>query len=134
MAKQSYIINNKRIRKISGSFSWIEHRFITGGFLDALSTIEILLYFFLVAVSDRYGVSFYHDERICHLLKIDLSSLGEARENLIQRSLLAYNYPVYQVLALPPRVSALPTAQEIQEHRRKRNLSYIQKLKEAIGS
>jgi len=133
MARQSDVINSKRIRKIKGSFSWIDHQFITGGFLEALSSMEILVYFFLAAVSDRNGVSFYHDDRICRILKIDLSSLGEAREGLIQRSLLAYNYPVSQVLALPLKPVQIPTAQEMEEERRKRDLSYIQKMRKAIG-
>src|SRR3989304_4094740 len=47
-----------RVRKIEGSFSWIDHRFVTEGFLHDLSMIEILLYFFLIAVSDRHGLSF----------------------------------------------------------------------------
>lgn len=133
MARQSHVIDSKRIRKINGSFSWIDHRLITEGFLEALSGIEILLYFFLVAVSDRNGVSFYHDDRICRMLKIDLSSLGEARQGLIQRSLLAYDYPVYQVLALPLKPVELPTVKERSEIKRKRDVSYIQKMREAIG-
>ena len=68
-----------RVRKIEGSFSWIDHRFVTEGFLHDLSMIEILLYLFLVAVSDRNGLSFYHDDRIASLLKIDLPALGRAQ-------------------------------------------------------
>ena len=79
MAEVKDIIDKKRLRKIVGSFSWIDHRIITGGFLDDLSTMSILLYFFLIAVSDRHGVSFYRDDRICRILKIDLDLLGEAR-------------------------------------------------------
>jgi len=101
-----------RIRKIEGSFSWIDHRFVTEGFLHDLSMVEILLYFFLVAVSDRNGLSFYHDDRIASLLKIDLPALGRAREALIRRSLLAYEFPLYQVLSLPPKPIPLPSKQE----------------------
>jgi hypothetical protein len=133
MAEKKDIINARRIRKINGSFSWGDHRFITGGFLDDLSTIEIVLYFFLVAVSDRHGVSFYHDDRICGLLKIDLSNLGKAREGLIQRSLIEYRSPVYQVLALPVAPVAPPTSEELAQERRKLGLSYIKKFKEAGG-
>lgn len=79
------ILNSSRVRKIQGSFSWIDHRFITGGFLRDLSAVEILLYFFLVTVSDRNGISFYHDDKICSLIKIGLTSLGEAREGLISQ-------------------------------------------------
>jgi len=39
------ILNSSRVRKIQGSFSWIDHRFITGRFLRDLSAVEILLYF-----------------------------------------------------------------------------------------
>ena len=68
MADRKDIIDHKRIRTISNSFSWVDHRLITGGFLDDLPTYAILLYFFLIAVSDRHGVSFYHDDRICRMV------------------------------------------------------------------
>lgn len=130
MANDKQIIDRERIRKIEGSFSWIDHRFITGGFLEDLSTYEIVLYFFLVAVSDRNGISFYHDDRICRLLKIDLAGLGKARDGLIQRSLLAYKFPVYQVVALPLKPISPPTEEELQEQKRKEALFYIQKIKQ----
>lgn len=129
MADDKQIINHKRIRKIDGSFSWVDHRLITGGFLEDLSIYEILLYFFLVAVSDRNGISFYGDDRICRLLKIDLSSLGEARERLIHRSMIAYKYPVYQVLSLLPKPLSPPTEEELAKNKRKKDLFYIRKLK-----
>ena len=126
------ILDHNRIRKIEGSFSWIDHRFITGGFLQDLSTIEILLYFFLVAVSDRHGLSFYHDDKICSILKIPLTSLGEAREGLILRSLIAYEPPLYQVLSLPSHPVRPPTKDEIRQNQRGRNLHYIRKIQEAL--
>lgn len=133
MAEDKQIIDHKRIRKINGSFSWIDHRLITGGFLEDLSSYEILFYFFLVAVCDRNGVSFYHDDRICRLLKIDLAGLGEARKGLIQRSLLAYKFPVYQVLALPENPVTPLTKEEIENEKRKKALSYIQKIKQVAS-
>ena len=48
--------HRERIRKIEGSFSWIDHRLITGGFLRDLCPLEILLYLFLVAVTLTGGV------------------------------------------------------------------------------
>ena len=129
MAEKKDILDYRHIRKIAGSFSWLDHRFITGGFLDDLATTEIVLYFFLVAVSDRHGLSFYHDDRICRLLKIDLSSIGQAREGLIQRSLIDYRYPVYQVLALPPTPVVPPTKEEREDEKRQKDLFYIQRIK-----
>ena len=121
-------LNPSRVRKIEGSFSWIDHRFITAGFLRELSSVEILLYFFLLAVSDRNGISFYHDDRICSLLKISLSSLGDAREGLILRSLLVYEFPIYQVLSLPPQPVAPPSREEIIQQQRQRTLKHIRKI------
>ena len=114
------ILNSSRVRKIEGSFSWIDHRFITGGFLRDLSAVEILLYFFLVTVSDRNGISFYHDDRICSLIKIGLVSLGEAREVLVSKSLLAYEYPIYQILSLPLQpLTSLAREEIASEHMKK---------------
>ena len=132
MADKRDIIDHKRIRTITNSFSWVEHRLITGGFLDDLSTYAILLYFFLIAVSDRHGVSFYHDDRICRMVKIDLRCLGEAREDLINRGLLAYRYPVYQVVALPEKPVQTPSAEELAEEKRKKDKGYLARFKEAL--
>lgn len=126
------LLDPTRVRKIQGSFSWIDHRLITGGFLADLSTIEILLYLFLVAVCDRNGISYYHQDKIASLLKIDLASLGKAREGLIHRSLLAYEPPLYQILSLPVRpVTPLPP-EEIMVRQRQAALQAIRKIQEAL--
>jgi len=126
------LLDPTRVRKIQGSFSWIDHRLITSGFLADLSTIEILLYLFLVAVSDRHGLSFYHQDKIASLLKIDLPSLGKAREGLIHRSLLAYEPPLYQILSLPSRPIALLPPEEIVVRQRQTALQAIRKIQEAL--
>ena len=130
---QKRILCPGRIRKIQGSFSWIDHRFITEGFLLDLSPVEILLYFFLVAVSDRQGISFYHDDRICRLLKIDLAHLGTARSSLIHRSLLAHETPIYQVLSLPDQPVNPPSSEEIAQLERQKALAAIKKIREVLA-
>jgi hypothetical protein len=122
----------ERVRKIEGSFSWIDHRFITGGFLRDLSTLEILLYLFLVAVSGRNGLSFYHDDRIATLLKIDLSSLGKAREGLILRSLVAYDPPLYQILSLPPQPLPLPSKEGREKREHEKAIHFFKTLQEVL--
>ena len=121
-----------RVRKIEGSFSWLDHRFVTGGFLRDLSTLEILLYLFLVAVSDRNGLSFYHDDRIATLLKIDLPALGQAKEGLIRRSLIAYDSPLYQVLSLPPK--PIPLASKEERERQEQDVArhHFKKIREVL--
>jgi len=127
------IIDHKRTRKIEGSFSWIDHRFITGGFLNDLSTVEILLYLFLVSVSDRDGLSFYHDDRICRLLKIDLASLGAARKGLVIRSLLAYRAPIYQILSLPSHPVIVPSKEPLDQSERDNARGHIKKIMEVLS-
>ena len=126
------VLHPERLRKIEGSFSWIDHRFLTGGFLRDLSTLEILLYLFLVAVSDRNGLSFYHDDRMASLLKIDLPALGQAREGLVLRSLLAYEAPLYQVLSLPPQPVILPSREERSQKEEEIARSYFKKIKQML--
>jgi len=96
----------ERIRHISGSFSWIDHCILTNGFLNAMTRHEILLYFFLVLVGDKNGVSFYSYDQICQLLKLEVTDYMEARDRLIQRSLLAYQQGRFQVLELPQQPKA----------------------------
>ena len=126
------VLHPERVRKIEGSFSWIDHRFVTGGFLRDLSTLEILLYLFLVAVSDRNGLSFYHDDRIATLLKIDLPALGQAKEGLIRRSLIAYDSPLYQVLSLPPK--PIPLASKEERERQEQDVArhHFKKIREVL--
>ena len=95
------IINPKRIRRIHGGFSFIPHRFLTDGFLDSLSQKEILLYLFLVMVSDRHGLSFYSYDAICSLLQITAEQYIDARNSLIEKDLIDFDGTVFQVLDLP---------------------------------
>ena len=83
--------------------SRIEHRFLHDGFLRMLSHEELLLYYFLVTVGDRNGVSYYDYEKICQLLKLPLQAYIRARDALVERGLVAYRQGVFQVLPLPAR-------------------------------
>ncbi len=96
-----------RIRKIRGSFSWIDHHFVHGGFLRALSRDELVLYYFLVTVGDKNGISFYSYDKICDLLKMELDGYIRARDSLIQRQMIAFRDGVFQVLPLPERCPGL---------------------------
>jgi hypothetical protein len=92
-----------RIRSIRGSFSWIDHRFLRQGFDQGLTRLEKLLYLVLIAVSNRDGVSFYSDERLAEILEIrHAHELTGARNELIDRGLIAFEEGIYQVLDLPP--------------------------------
>ena len=91
----------ERVRRISGSFAFIEHRFLRGGFWEDLGQYDLLFYFFLVMVSDRHGVSFYSYDKICSLLRLQLDEYIQARDTLIAKDLIAFDGTFFQVLSLP---------------------------------
>ncbi len=97
------IINPDRIRAIKGGFSFIPHRFVTDGFLSSLGPTQLLLYLFLVLVSDRYGLSYYAYDSICSLLQLTLEDYIQARDGLLKKDLIAFDGTLFQVLELPDR-------------------------------
>lgn len=97
------ILKPDRVRRINGGFSFIPHRFLADGFLTSLSQKEILLYLFLILVSDRHGLSFYSYDSICSLLQITADEYIDARNVLIKKDLIAFDGSIFQVLDLPPK-------------------------------
>ena len=116
------VLNPKRVRKINGGFSFIPHRFLTDGFLASLNPHELLLYFVLVLAGDRNGISFYSYDKICTLLQMQLERYIMARDDLIDKDLVAFDGTLFQVLDLPlkcpglrKRENRLPVEQLIQQ-------------------
>jgi hypothetical protein len=67
-----------------------------------LSRDAMLLYFFLSAVADRHGLSFYGDGTVAALLRMPLPALLQARDELLTHDLIAHETRLTQVLSLPP--------------------------------
>ena len=97
------ILNPDRIRRIDGGFSFIPHCFLLEGFLASLNPHELLLYFLLVLAGDRNGISFYSYDKICTLLQMHLERYIMARDNLIDKDLIAFDGTLFQVLSLPQK-------------------------------
>jgi hypothetical protein len=97
------VLNIRRIRRIKGGFSFIPHRFLNDRFFASLNHTELLLYFFLVLVSDRFGMSFYGDESIMRQVGLGVDELHQSRELLIEKDLIVFEPPFVQVLDLPNR-------------------------------
>jgi hypothetical protein len=109
------ILDPNRVRCIERGFSFIPHRFLTEGFLASLDQRELLLYFFLVLVSDHQGLSFYSYDAICSLLQLSVDDYLLARDGLIEKDLIAFDGTLFQVLDLP----AMPPAgaeREVRPH------------------
>ena len=104
------IINPDRIRGIKGGFSFVPHRFVTDGFLSSLGPTQLLLYLFLVLVSDRYGLSYYAYDSICSLLQLTLDDYIQARDGLLKKDLIAFDGTLFQVLQLPAKAKPPSTS------------------------
>ena len=91
-----------RVRRPPGEgFSWIDRRFLRD-FAERLTGEAIALYFFLAAVSDKHGLSFYGDSSIAARLRMRDCDIVAARDELVIHDLVAYQSPLTQVLSLPP--------------------------------
>jgi hypothetical protein len=82
-------------------WSWVDRRFLREHAAH-LSHDAVLLYFFLCAVANKHGLSFYGDGTIAALVRISLPVLIAARDELLARDLIAHETRFTQVLSLPP--------------------------------
>ena len=98
----------QRLRRVPEQFSWIDHRFVRDRHIGRCSPYALALYLFLVTVADGQGLSYYSDQTICRLLPLDGAALSGARRELIAAALIAYQKPLYQVLALDAPASSSP--------------------------
>ena len=92
-----------RVRTIKGGFSFIPHVFLTREFVTSLTQHELVLYFLLILVGDRRGLSYYSPEKLCLLLRMSIDDLIAARNGLIHKSLIAFDGFLFQVLSLPEK-------------------------------
>ncbi len=98
---QKHILVAGRLRRPPATgWSWVDRRFLREHG-DYLSRAAILLYLFLSAVADRHGLSFYSDHTLGSRLQLSLSALQQARQELLDRDLIAHQLPLVQVLSLP---------------------------------
>jgi hypothetical protein len=97
------ILCPERLRKIQGSFAFVEHRFLRDGFWVSLSHDELLLYLLLIMAADRAGLSYYGYDKLCTLLAIPVDEYIAARNALIDKDLIAFDGRLFQVLSLPPK-------------------------------
>jgi hypothetical protein len=100
MIHKRILVPGRVRRPPTDGWSWIDRRFVRD-FAPRLSHEAIVLYFFLAAVADKDGLSFYHDATIAGRLRISEESMACARDELIREDLVGYRTPLTQVLSLP---------------------------------
>jgi hypothetical protein len=94
---------------VPAQFSWIDQRLVRENFLRHGEPGAWALYLVLVIVADSQGLSYYSDATLSRLLKLEPLQLSRARQQLVAAELVAYQKPLYQVLALPPAIPPAPT-------------------------
>src|SRR5262249_16671044 len=108
-------ISLAKLRTVPRQFSWVDQRLVRKRYIDQLSHQACALYLFLVTVADAQGLSYYADASLCQRLSLSDAELHHARQAVMTGGLVAYQRPLYQVLALDPAPmqatpSALPVA------------------------
>src|SRR5215467_2728075 len=101
-------ISLAQLRTIPQQFSWVDQRLVRERHIDQLSHEAYALYLFLGTVADAQGLSYYSDPSLCQRLSLTGPELHQARQALIMRGLIAYQRPLYQVLALDEAPRVLP--------------------------
>ncbi len=95
------ILVPERLRRPPATgWSWVDRRFVRHH-AARLSRDAVLLYFFLAAVADKHGLSFYADATLAALLRMPLPALVEAWDGLLAPDLIAHEARFTQVLSLP---------------------------------
>ncbi len=109
------VLRPERLRQVPRQFSWVDQGLVQRGLIDRCDARAAALYLFLVTVCDAQGMSYYGAATLAPRLRLSTEELGAARAQLIELELIAYQPPLYQVLALPRAAppmapSALPHA------------------------
>jgi hypothetical protein len=103
------VLRPERLRQVPEQFSWVDQALVQRHFIDHCEARAAALYLFLVTVADAHGLSYYGESTLTTRLHLSSEELVAARAQLIKIELIAYQAPLYQVLALPgtpPRVPA----------------------------
>jgi hypothetical protein len=100
MIQKRVLVPQRLRRPPATGWSWLDRRFLREHG-DYLSREAVLLYLFLAAVADRHGLSFYGDRTLTSRLRLAQDVLERARQELLDRDLIAHQLPLVQVLSLP---------------------------------
>src|SRR5271167_3440155 len=101
MSQKPILVAARLRRPPATGWSWMDRRFVFEH-MAHLSREAVLLYFFLAAVADKHGLSFYGDGTLATLLRMTLPALIQARNELVDRDLIAHEARFTQVLSLLP--------------------------------
>jgi hypothetical protein len=94
------VLVRERVRQIPAQFSWLDQRLVRDRHIEHCDAPACALYLFLVTVADAQGLSYYSQASIAKRLSMAPARLAQAHADLVRLGLIAYEPPLYQVLAL----------------------------------
>lgn len=122
----------ERRRRVPKQFSWIDQRLVKDRYVDRCSARALALYLFLVTVADCEGLSYYGEATLAQRLHLTAEELHAARQQLIEVQLIAWQAPLYQVLALPESTAAATATPPAPEPDRAAAAAQLRRLREQL--
>lgn len=98
------LLRPERLRRVPAQFSWVDQALVQRRLIDRLDARSAALYLFLLTVADAQGLSHWGAATLGRRLGLSAGELEAARGRLVELELLAWQAPLYQVLALPDDV------------------------------
>jgi hypothetical protein len=103
MKTRKQVLRPERLRTVPEQFSWVDQALVQHHLIDRCTSHSAALYLFLVTVADHQGLSYYGAATLASRLRLNEDEFIAARTQLIGLELIAWQAPLYQVLAVPTR-------------------------------
>ena len=130
---QKRLLIPSRVRRVPRQFSWVDQRLVRDNHMAGCNVEALALYLLLVTVADAQGLSYYADTSNGRLLSLSPEQVARARDVLIRLGLIAYEPPLYQVLALD-RSAEPPVSAKVRSSRAAGELKAMREvLRQALG-
>lgn len=125
------VLCRERLRRVPAQFSWVDQRLVRERHIERCEAHALALYLFLVTVADAQGLSYYSEATLARCLSMDGARLRQGRTELIRAGLIAYERPLYQVLALDAPVVPIADRPELSRAEQRERLARCRVLLEA---
>ena len=127
-----HLLCPSRVRRVPSQFSWVDQRLVRDKHIGLCGSDALALYLFLITVADAQGLSYYSDHSIVDRLSFDCQRLPKARGELHKAGLIAYEKPIYQVLALDRPVTQPVKPEPSKPRRSTRPIAVGEMLRRAL--
>lgn len=125
------VLCRERLRRVPAQFSWVDQRLVRERHIERCEAHALALYLFLVTVADAQGLSYYSEATLARCLSMEVARLRQGRTELIRAGLIAYERPLYQVLALDAPVAPALDQPELSREEQRERLARCRALLEA---